>query len=119
LQTLCELNERFLPTGFHFYLADSISYINDDELYMGNSDAIWMRSEDYKLQGAVNVFFHGTGMQWCGVYFGGVDVVFIKNSCQGTNATTLTHELGHFFSPSSYFSWLGGWRYPWQHREIR
>lgn len=109
MQTLCELNERFLPTGFHFYLADSISYINDDELYMGNSDAIWMRSEDYKLQGAVNVFFHGTGMQWCGVYFGGVDVVFIKNSCQGTNATTLTHELGHFFSlPHTFLGWEGG-----------
>jgi hypothetical protein len=108
MQTLCELNERFIPSGFHFYLADSISYINDDELFVGNSEAIWMRSEDYKLQGAVNVFFHGVGTQWCGVYFGGVDVVFIKNSCQGPNGTTLTHELGHFFGlPHTFSGWEG------------
>ncbi|MDZ4667256.1 MAG: zinc-dependent metalloprotease [bacterium] len=108
MNTLCELNERFIPTGFHFYLAGQVSYINDDELYVGSSDAIWTRSGNYKLNGAVNVFFHGAGMQWCGVYFGGVDVVFIKNSCQGTNATTLTHELGHFFGlPHTFYGWEG------------
>jgi hypothetical protein len=109
LRAFCDLNEDFLPSGLQFYLADSISYINDDELYTGNSDAIWFRSEDYKKEDAVNVFFHGAGMQWCGVYFPGVDVVFVKNSCQGSAATTLTHELGHFFSlPHTFSGWEGG-----------
>lgn len=109
MNAMCELNEDFLPSGLQFYFADSISYINDNDLYAGNSDAIWFRSEDYKKAGAVNVFFHGAGMQWCGVYFPGVDVVFVKNSCQGDNATTLTHELGHFFSlPHTFLGWEGG-----------
>ncbi len=109
MRAFCDLNEDFLPSGLQFYLADSISYINDNDLYAGNSDAIWFRSEDYKKEGAVNVFFHGAGMQWCGVYFPGVDVVFVKNSCQGSNATTLTHELGHFFSlPHTFSGWENG-----------
>ncbi len=109
LRALCDLNEDFLPARLQFYFAEAISYIDDDELYAGNSDAIWFRSEDYKKDGAVNVFFHGAGMQWCGVYFPGVDVVFVKNSCQGSTATTLTHELGHFFSlPHTFSGWEGG-----------
>lgn len=109
LQTLCELNERFTPVGFHFFLADSISYINNDDFYRGDIDAIYTNADGYKLNGAVNVFFHGVGMQWCGVYFGGLDVVFIKNSCQGPNATTLAHELGHFFGlPHTFYGWEGG-----------
>jgi hypothetical protein len=109
LQTLCELNIRFIPTGFHFFLSDVVSYLNDDELYEGNSDAIWNRAGGYKDSKAVNIFFHGGGMQWCGVYFGGVDVIFIKNSCQLTDATTLTHELGHFFTlPHTFSGWEGG-----------
>ncbi|MCF8255872.1 MAG: zinc-dependent metalloprotease [Bacteroidia bacterium] len=109
LETICELNQKYTPVGFHFYIADSVSYINDNDLYNGSADAIWNYASDFKLNGAVNVFFHGAGMQWCGVYFGGVDVVFIKNSCQGPNATTLTHELGHFFGlPHTFSGWEGG-----------
>jgi len=109
LQTICELNTRFIPTGFHFYLSSNVSYINDDELYQGNSDAIWNRAEDFKDPEAVNIFFHGAGMQWCGVYFGGVDVIFIKNACQLSNATTLAHEIGHFFTlPHTFSGWEGG-----------
>ena len=106
MQAMCDLNADFEPAGMHFYLAGDIDYINDNALYVGNSDAIWFRSEDYKDPRAVNVFFHGAGNQWCGVYFPGVDVVFVLNSCQGANATTLTHELGHFFSlPHTFSGW--------------
>jgi hypothetical protein len=109
LQALCDVNQDFVPTGFRFYMNGPINYINNDDLYKGNSDAIWFTSEDYKAPNAVNVFFHGTGNQWCGVYFPGVDVVFILNRCQGSNATTLTHELGHFFSlPHTFSGWEGG-----------
>ncbi len=109
LQALCDVNQDFIQTGFRFYLNGPINYINNDDLYRGNSDAIWFTSEDYKAPNAVNVFFHGTGSQWCGVYFPGVDVVFVLNRCQGSNATTLTHELGHFFSlPHTFSGWEGG-----------
>lgn len=111
LQALCDVNQDFAPTGFRFYMNGPINYINNDELYRGSSDAIWFTAEDYKAPNAVNVFFHGTGNQWCGVYFPGVDVVFVLNRCQGTNATTLTHELGHFFGlPHTFYGWEGGSR---------
>lgn len=109
MQTLCELNERFIPTGFHFYLESEIDYINDVELYIGDNNAIWEKSEAYKSSTAVNLFFHGISDVWCGVYFGGVDVVYIRNSCQGPNATTLSHELGHFFGlMHTFYGWEGG-----------
>ncbi|MFY8021542.1 MAG: zinc-dependent metalloprotease [Bacteroidia bacterium] len=111
LQALCDINEDFAPTGFRFYLNGPIKYINNTDLYRGDIETIYNTIEQYKDQDAVNVFFQGTGNQWCGVYFPDVDVVFVLNRCQGTNATTLTHELGHFFGlPHTFYGWEGGGR---------
>jgi hypothetical protein len=110
LQSLCEINQRFEPAGFHFYLADTINYINNTRLFNGQADAIWTESFKYKNEQAVNVFYHGINTEgWCGVYFGGVDVVFVLHRCQLPGGTTLTHELGHFFSlPHTFRGWEGG-----------
>ncbi len=110
LQSLCEINQRFESTGFHFYLADTINYINNTRLFNGQADAIWTEASNYKNEQAVNVFYHGINTEgWCGVYFGGVDVVFVLHRCQLPGGTTLTHELGHFFSlPHTFRGWEGG-----------
>ncbi|MCG9880423.1 MAG: zinc-dependent metalloprotease [Bacteroidia bacterium] len=109
MQALCEINQRFAPVGFHFYLVQNVSYINDDQLSLGNLDAIFDKVYDLKMPNAVNVFFHNSGNQWCGVYIPDVDVIFVKNSCQSPNATTLAHELGHFFNlPHTFYGWEGG-----------
>jgi len=110
LVSLCEVNERFKSVGMYFYLADKIKYINDDELYQGKADAIWSKALTYKNENAINVFYHGLNSEgWCGVYFGGVDVVFVLNCCQTPGSTTLAHELGHLFSlPHTFSGWEGG-----------
>ncbi|MFN4082254.1 MAG: zinc-dependent metalloprotease [Bacteroidia bacterium] len=110
LTSLCEVNQRFAPVGMYFYLAETIKYVNDDELYAGKADAIWVKSYDLKNPLTVNVFYHGQNTEgWCGVYFGGVDVVFVLHRCQLPGGTTLTHELGHFFSlPHTFRGWEGG-----------
>lgn len=109
LNALCELNVRFEPTGFHFYLVEDVNYIDNSLLYAADQDEIYNESWTYKKEGAVNVFFHGPSQQWCGVYFGGLDVVFVQNGCQDPGETTLTHELGHFFSlPHTFYGWEGG-----------
>ncbi len=111
LQVLCDINNDFAQTGFKFYLNGPIKYINNSDFYKGDIEAIYNTVEDYKSAGAVNVLFQGTGNQWCGVYFPDVDVVFVLNRCQGPNATTLTHELGHFFNlPHTFEGWEGGSR---------
>lgn len=107
---VCELNERFKPVGFYFYLAGEVKYVNNDGLYQGTYNAIYSESSNYMNPGAVNVFFHGLNSEgWCGVYFGGIDVVFVLNRCQQSGGTTLTHELGHFFGlPHTFSGWEGG-----------
>ncbi|MCA0426323.1 MAG: zinc-dependent metalloprotease [Bacteroidetes bacterium] len=109
LYTICELNKDFTATGFYFFMAGLPEYINDNELYRGDIEAVYQKAEDFKMPGVVNVFFQGTGNQWCGVYFPDVDVVFVLNRCQQTGSTTLTHELGHFFGlPHTFYGWEGG-----------
>jgi hypothetical protein len=109
LQALCDINKDFAPTGFRFYLNGPIRFINNSDFYKGDLDAIYNNAESYKAPVSVNVFFQGTGNQWCGVYIPDVDVIFVLNRCQGANATTLTHELGHFFGlPHTFYGWEGG-----------
>lgn len=106
---LCEINERFASVGFHFYLAEPVTYINDDALNRADFDAIYDVAYKAKVPGMVNVYFHNAGSAWCGVYFGDLDIVLVKNSCQMPMATTLAHELGHFFSlPHTFLGWEGG-----------
>jgi len=109
LEQICKINEDFSPIGFHFYLKGDIDYINDNLLYTGNSDEIWARAGTSKDNSAVNVFFHGSSETWCGVYFGGVDVVFVVNRCATPASSTLSHELGHLFSlPHTFSGWENG-----------
>jgi hypothetical protein len=109
MSALCEINQRFAPVGFHFYLAQPVTYINDDALNRADFDAIYGVAYEAKVPGMVNVYFHNAGSTWCGVYFGDLDIVLVKNSCQMPMATTLAHELGHFFGlPHTFLGWEGG-----------
>ena len=57
LEQICILNHNYEPLGFHFYLKNIPDYVNDDGLFIGNSDDIWSKAADYKDQSAANVFF--------------------------------------------------------------
>jgi hypothetical protein len=106
IASFCKINRDFSPIGVQFYIKGDIDYINNSLLYQTDDNTIYDLSTQYKDNDAVNVFFAGSSNTYCGVYYGGLDVVYVINSCQGINATTLTHELGHFFSlPHTFRGW--------------
>ncbi len=106
IASFCKINKDFSPIGVQFYIKDEINYINNTQLSQTKDDEIYSVTDNYKDPSSVNVFFAGSSDTYCGVYYPGLDAVYIINGCQGINATTLTHELGHFFSlPHTFYEW--------------
>lgn len=109
LQAICTLNKNFAPVGFYFVIDAPIDYINNDNLYATESDAIYSDAYSYMKQGVYNLFFTGSSSTLCGVYYPSPDAVFVIKSCAEPGASTLTHETGHFFSlPHTFSGWENG-----------
>lgn len=105
-KVICQLNERFKPVNFYYYIKWPIRYINNTSYYVHNytSGAQMMRANN--VNGTVNVYFVDDPAGACGYYTYGQDAVAIKKSCSGNNSTTVAHELGHFFSlPHTFSGW--------------
>ncbi|MDC0230562.1 zinc-dependent metalloprotease [Aureispira] len=114
LANLCRLNADYLHLNIEFYLAGPVRFINQDFLYTNSFDngmANFFMGL-YKVDGVVNVFVGNqivnsqSGGTTLGYFTSGLDIIYaIRGSVHG-NATTLTHELGHFFSlPHTFFGW--------------
>ena len=114
LDNLCKLNEDYLHLNVEFYLAGPIRYINQDLLYEGSLvngvDDYYMGL--YKVDGVVNIFIGNNidngsaGGTTLGYYTPALDVMYAIRASVNRTATTLTHELGHFFSlPHTFNGW--------------
>lgn len=109
LKVICQLNERYAPVNFYFYVKGPIEYINNSDYYIHNYSSGGQMMDDHNVDGTVNVYFVDDPAGACGYYTFGEDAVAIKKSCSGNNSTTLTHELGHFFSlPHTFSGWENG-----------
>lgn len=114
LANLCELNIAYQPMNVEFYLAGPIRYINQDLLYTNSFDngmANFFMGL-YKESGVVNVFIGNeitngqSGGTTLGYYTPGLDIIYCIQGAIGANATTLTHEMGHFFSLNhTFYGW--------------
>lgn len=117
-EALCKANSDFAPAGLYFYMANPVNFINDDLLWRGENGGIYTTADEQKIPNVVNIYFHGFSDTWCGVYFPFPDIVLVQNSCANYGSSTLTHELGHFFSlPHTFSGWEGGNTPPISDRE--
>lgn len=104
-KALSDLNEIYANAFMEFFLCEDVNYINNDDFYYAFSKSKEPDlTENHYTPGVINIYFTQyvevrPGISLCGYSntFGGSDVIIMNNSC-GLNGTSLSHEIGHFFS---------------------
>lgn len=110
IEMLCKLNADYADQNIFFYLHGPLHYIYDDVIYddaYNNTGQVRMSS--YKVPNSLNVFVsNNVSRSVAGYYTPSYDFVFIKNGYANGSSTTITHELGHFFTlPHTFYGWEG------------
>ncbi len=125
LNLMTSLNVDFAPRGIRFYLAPGQDqpwdYLSSDNLY-DNSGEFTRELVQNKSSAAVTIFVPndatppgGTGEGvTLGYYHPQNDYLVFARSEIGNNASTASHELGHFFGlPHTFQGWdCEGWNDP-------
>ena len=114
---LCALNQRYADQDVVFYLAGMYDFNNSTLYNHTSASAAQFQMSLRKNQhfNAVNVFVcnavslpSSTGGLTLGYYSPTYDVIAIRADQMNTSSTTLTHEMGHFFSlPHPFNGWEG------------
>lgn len=109
LQVMCDLNDNYANTGsnFQFFMHNNeVKYINNSNYYEHDFNAGAQMMNQNNVYGAVNVYMVADPAGNCGYFAPGPDGVAVAKSCASAQASTLTHELGHFFSlPHTFYGW--------------
>src|SRR5690606_38105765 len=99
-----ELNTTYANAYLQFYLSDEVNYIDNDHLNHFNKTREAALISSYYTSGVLNIYFfesveNENNINICGYTnnVGKLDVIILQNSCV-TNSSTLSHEVGHFFS---------------------
>ena len=109
---ISELNTRYIPLNFHFFLYNDLDFINSTSFYndgnQTNTNAV-TAMYTHNVSEALNIYFLNVDPALCGYYTPSTDnvVIFGKN-CGNPGGTTIAHEVGHYFSlPHTFFGWEG------------
>ncbi len=103
-EAINDLNDTFLGTNLEFFICGDINFINQDNsaiVRKGNESNLF---ESNNVADVINIYFSPSiineyDQEICG-YSNNArtkDYIIIKNSC-AINASSLAHEMGHFFS---------------------
>jgi len=102
---IADMNILYANAEIEFYLCDGINYIDDDNYYSFETNEENALTTANNVTGLINIYFtnsvvsSSSGSGLCGyAYFpGGPETILMNNNC-ATNSSTLSHEMGHFFS---------------------
>ena len=109
MEMLCRLNEDFANQNIYFFL-DSIRFIANDFIH---SDGYgWPQINamaSYKNPNTLNIFVNSIASQpVAGYYTPSQDFIFMLSPYANGSSTTITHEMGHFFTlPHTFYGWEG------------
>ncbi|MBM3918708.1 MAG: hypothetical protein FJ344_04270 [Sphingomonadales bacterium] len=107
--TICDLNQRMTSAGLFFYVPGAVRFILNDALYnpVDYGPLNTMISQNNVVR-TMNIYYTNLGaMGLCGYAYypnsgpGGTQnngAVVMSFACSQPTGTTLTHEVGHFFS---------------------
>lgn len=126
LELLCALNEDFLPMNIQFYLKNDnatlpqgsylqngLTYINNTVIYNDHTSALALMNNLYQEPNAMNIWVvanatppgGGLGVT-LGYYSPQYDWIVLRTEDATAESTTLSHEIGHFFSlPHPHRGW--------------
>ncbi|MGB3074747.1 MAG: T9SS type A sorting domain-containing protein [Chitinophagales bacterium] len=104
---LCELNTKYAPAGFYFYLFGDVHYIDNDEYFDHDFNSGDQMMNDNNVSDVANIYIVDDPAGYCGYYTYGQDAISVAKSCNAPGSTTLAHELGHYFSLPHPFDIVG------------
>lgn len=118
LDNLCTLNDHYAPQGVQFYLHNGVfNYLNNSVLYNHtSSNGARLAMAAAKKSGAINIYIGNSagGSSSGGTILGyyapgqGLDYIFLIKNATGGGQTTMTHEVGHYFTlPHPFNGWEG------------
>lgn len=100
---IATMNSFYINAGLEFFLCEGINYIDNDDYFdfeKSEEDALTTAN----MSGVINIYFvnsitndSGNGLCGYAYYPGGPETILMDNSCT-LNGSTLSHEMGHFFS---------------------
>ena len=98
------VNNYYSNSDIQFYNCDSINYIDNSNFYDFHKYYEDILCETYDVTNVINIYYFNSVTSWNGVGICGyskfppsLDRIIMDNSC-ALNGSTLTHELGHYFS---------------------
>ncbi|NOT38246.1 MAG: hypothetical protein HOP11_12810 [Saprospiraceae bacterium] len=107
-ESICTLNNDFIPTGFQFYMEKPVNYIRNSKYNEHNYDDGEKMMLEYNVPNVINVYIVSSPAGNCGYYTYSADAVALSKSCTSKSSHTWAHEFGHYFSlPHTFLGWEG------------